>query len=47
LARWIVERNAWPQKQITIHSWNPEGTKRMAEILSAGPVPIVIKAFEA
>lgn len=48
LAKWMVEQDAWPKERITIHSWNPDGARRMANILSVGrsPVPIFIRPYK-
>jgi hypothetical protein len=42
LAKWMVEENFIPDN-ITIHSWNPYGAKRMANKLAeANPQPYIL-----
>lgn len=44
LVKWMIENDKVPP-DITIHSWNPTGARRMAELLrSHGHFPVVERA---
>lgn len=46
LAEWMVAKNYVPEK-ITIHSWNPEGAKRMAAVFNEAGYSVAISPFDA
>ena len=45
LVKWMIETNNLPAN-ISIHSWNPDGAKRMAKFLNDVGVNCMIKPFD-
>lgn len=46
LVRWMIENDLVPPK-ITIHSWNPDGARRMAQLLNAAGHDVFVEPFKA
>ena len=47
LVEWMIENNVGREAIITIHSWNPDGAKRMKQLLIAANYPdVYVKAFD-
>jgi len=44
LVVWMVENNRVPEK-VTIHSWNPDGAKRMAHVLNMAGHNCIVSPF--
>lgn len=45
LAKWMIEFGLVPQK-VTIHSWNPDGAKRMANLLRPHCLTLVEQPYQ-
>jgi len=47
LAKWMVENLSQLPEKITIHSWNPGGAARMADILADAGASVLISPYSS
>lgn len=45
IAQWMCDHGVFPEKRITIHSWNPDGAKRMAALFNDHGQDCLVQPF--